>query len=234
LGGKERGGEAFVGKCFASRINCNRLKWPREVGGYMRDMENSPGVAKLTKAPGAGDLRASQSGSGGYHRQGFTGALGQCREGAGEGGGRRRRRRRRRRGKRGRVGVRGGARQNQQENSNRVPRPWMFASKQAGAQASKQVVPRRTESITLPLPCRPGTSPVQSHAAHTQTPGYPDRDPLSHATILRPGTLTVSSASMQRLTPGAPAVARISARVSATRRSTKGRWHVGTERKERR
>jgi len=83
--GKRGGGEAFVGKCFASRINCNRLKWPREVGGYMRDMENSPGVAKLTKAPGPGDLRASQSGSGGYHRQGFTGALGQCREGAGEG-----------------------------------------------------------------------------------------------------------------------------------------------------
>ena len=78
-----------------------------------------------------GDLRASQSGSGGYHRQGFTGALGQCREGAGEGC---------RRGGGGRREAGGGgegsaaasvfvARQHQQENSNRVPRPWMFASK---------------------------------------------------------------------------------------------------------
>jgi len=53
-GEKEGGGGAFVGKCFASRINCDRLKWLKEVGGYMRDMEKRPGVAKLTKAPGGG------------------------------------------------------------------------------------------------------------------------------------------------------------------------------------
>ena len=154
---REGGGEgAFVGKCFASRINCDRLKWLKEVGGYMRDMEKRPGVAKLTKAPGGGDLRASQSGSGGYHRQGFTGALGQCREGAGEGcrrggGGRREEGGgRRRRGERGRVGVRGEATPagKQQPGTSTVD-----VRKQAGAKASKQVVPRRIESITPPLPC---------------------------------------------------------------------------------
>jgi len=34
-------------KCFASRINCDRLKWLKEVGGYMRGVSESANETKV-------------------------------------------------------------------------------------------------------------------------------------------------------------------------------------------